>query len=210
MEYTKELKTLLDQALLNEVLTKSEFFFLYNRHAVTPYFYHIPKVHKSDIDPPGKLIIAGIDSLSSNLECYIDHYLQNIVTSLPSFVRDSGHMLQILSKYKCQPSYRWFSLDVASLYSSIDHIYGLRAIDHYLLEKGRFNPLQAKFLLDCVEYSLTHNYFYFLGEHYLQTRGSAMGARFAPSYANLFMGYWENSFIWKNNQFEANLILYAR
>lgn len=37
-----------------------------------------------------------------------------------------------------------------------------------------------------------------------------MGARFAPSYANLFMGYWEEGYIWANNPYRANLIVYAR
>lgn len=122
-------------------------------------------------------------------------------------------MLEILSNYKWQSSYRWLSLDVTSIYTSIDHTHGLRAISYFLLEDGRLNSLQTKFLLDCVEYSLTHNCFCFLGEHYLQTRGTAVGARFAPSYANLFMGfmgYCDNSFIWKNNPFGANLVLYAR
>lgn len=37
-----------------------------------------------------------------------------------------------------------------------------------------------------------------------------MGARFAPSYANLFMGYWEMEYIWANNPFGRNLVLYSR
>lgn len=210
LEYTKELKILLDDALSKEVLTKNEYLFLYNRHAATPHFYHIPKVHKSLLNPPGRPIISGIDSLSSNLGCYIDHFLQDIVVELPSFVKDSGHVLEILSNYKWLPGYRWLSLDVASLYTSINHTFGLRAINHFLLKDDRMNSRQAKFLLDCVEFSLTHNYFSFLGDHYLQIKGTAMGARFAPSYANIFMGFWEEHFIWKNNPFGANLVLYAR
>lgn len=105
VEYTKELKILLDEALLEKVITKNEYYFLYNRHAVTPHFYHIPKIHKSLTNPPGRPIIAGMDSLSSNLGSYIDYFLQDTVTNLPSFVRDSSHMLEILSNYKWQPSY---------------------------------------------------------------------------------------------------------
>lgn len=98
-----------------------------------------------------------------------------------------------------------------SLYIYRPHtVHGLRAINCYQLEDCRTNSLQAKFLLDCVEYSLMHNYFSFLGEHFLQTKGTALGARFSPSYANLFMGYWEKSFIWNNNPFGANMVLFAR
>ena len=38
---------------------------------------------------------------------------------------------------------------------------------------------------------LTMNNFSFNNEHYLQVHGTAMGTRMAPSYANLFMGRFE-------------------
>lgn len=59
IEYTKDLKTLLNQALLDAVLTKNEYHFLYNRHALTLHFYHIPKMHKSEVDPLGRPILRG-------------------------------------------------------------------------------------------------------------------------------------------------------
>lgn len=37
-----------------------------------------------------------------------------------------------------------------------------------------------------------------------------MGARFAPSCADLFMGHWELKYIWANNPFGRNLVLYSR
>ena len=35
------------------------------------------------------------------------------------------------------------------------------------------------------------NNFFFNGQHFLQTHGTAMGTRMAPSYVNLFMGNFE-------------------
>ena len=46
-------------------------------------------------------------------------------------------------------------------------------------------------ILEMMEFCLTHNIFLFNGEVYQQCRGTAMGTCFAPSYANLFMGWWE-------------------
>lgn len=37
-----------------------------------------------------------------------------------------------------------------------------------------------------------------------------MGANFAPSYANLAIGYWENNYIWRHNPFSANIIFFGR
>ena len=42
---------------------------------------------------------------------------------------------------------------------------------------------------------LTKNNFSFNGEYYLQTQGTAMGTKMAPSYANIFMGEIERQFL---------------
>lgn len=55
-----------------------------------------------------------------------------------------------------------------------------------------------------------HNYFAFSGDFYLQQQVTAMGANFAPSYANLAMGFWENQHIYKNNPFSANIVFFGR
>lgn len=52
-----------------------------------------------------------------------------------------------------------------------------------------------EFILKLLEFAMEHNYFYFGGEFYLQSTGVAMGAKFAPSLANLFMALWENDFL---------------
>ena len=50
-----------------------------------------------------------------------------------------------------------------------------------------------KELLQLLEINLTRNDFEFNSEFYLQVRGTAMGKIFAPSYANIFMAYWEET-----------------
>ncbi|XP_044129795.1 uncharacterized protein LOC122923137 [Bufo gargarizans] len=48
------------------------------------------------------------------------------------------------------------------------------------------------FICKAIEFILKHNYFTFNNIFYLQTQGTAMGTKFAPSYANLFMGMFED------------------
>lgn len=72
------------------------------------------------------------------------------------------------------------------------------------------NTKQATFISEAMIFCLTHNYFHFEGDFYLQTHGTAMGAKFAPSYANLTMGLWENRFIWNNNSFAKHLVFFGR
>lgn len=40
-------------------------------------------------------------------------------------------------------------------------------------------------------------------------RGTAMGVSFAPCYANLTLGWREESLIWRNNTFAAHIVLYG-
>ncbi|KAL2076395.1 hypothetical protein ACEWY4_027999 [Coilia grayii] len=49
-----------------------------------------------------------------------------------------------------------------------------------------------KYILQLLEISLRRNDFEFNDKYYLQTRGTAMGKKFAPSYANIFMANWES------------------
>lgn len=54
------------------------------------------------------------------------------------------------------------------------------------------------FILELLRFGIEHYYFYF-GEDLLfclQKTGVAMGAKFAPSLANLSMAFWENEAIY--------------
>lgn len=50
----------------------------------------------------------------------------------------------------------------------------------------------------------------FLDTFYLQIFGTAMGASFASSLANLFMSWWEAEAIWGNNPYKKHIIYYGR
>lgn len=160
--------------------------------------------------PPGRPIVAAMESVTTGFSQYIDLYLQPIVKQLPSYIRDGSHLLELLASYKWEPSYLWLSLDVTSLYTSIPHSFGLLALEFFLAQDPFINPRQAAFILEATNFCLTHNYFDFNGDFYLQTKGTAMGANFAPSYANLAMGYWEKNFIIQNNPHCANIVFFGR
>ena len=48
-----------------------------------------------------------------------------------------------------------------------------------------------KEIIQLLSYSLKYNNFIFNNQCYLQTGGTAMGKKFAPNYANIFMAKWE-------------------
>lgn len=85
-----------------------------------------------------------------------------------------------------------FSLDVDSLYTNIETLLGLKVVRD-CFEKFPDASRQDKAILQPLELSLTKNDFEFEGAFYLQIKGTAMGKRFAPSYANIYMAQWEKT-----------------
>eukprot|EP00061_Rhincodon_typus_P012370 g38063.t1 len=86
------------------------------------------------------------------------------------------------------PSCLLFTKDMQSLYTSIPHQEGLRAL-RFFLEPS---PLTTS-LLCLVKLILTLNNLSFNSSHFIQVRGVAMATRMGPSYSCLFVGYEEHS-----------------
>ena len=89
------------------------------------------------------------------------------------------------------------TLDVSSLYTNIPNNEGIRACAKaLLLHRSRHHKPQIHYLIGLLRMVLTMNNFEFNGEHYLQTGGTAMGTRVAPSFANLFMADFEEKYVY--------------
>ena len=88
------------------------------------------------------------------------------------------------------------SLDVRSLYINIPHKEGIEAVKRKL--KKSKPSISIKVILTFLKLILTLNKFVFNGRNYLQKKGCAIGTKCAPSYANIFMGWFEEKFIFPN------------
>ncbi|XP_075462922.1 uncharacterized protein LOC142498599 [Ascaphus truei] len=130
--FLKSYKELLEVGAITQVLNKTENTFLWNPNPIIPVFYHLPKVHKTLVDPPGRPIISSIGSLGDGLSKYIDQYLQPFVKNLPSFLLDSGDLIRKLKNVKWNPQFIWVTMDVTSLYSVIRHDQGVAAVEHFI------------------------------------------------------------------------------
>ncbi|XP_075440692.1 uncharacterized protein LOC142485864 [Ascaphus truei] len=208
--FQKKYKDLLTQALNMNVINKSEFGFLYIRFPRTPIFYHIPKIHKHISNPPGRPIVSGVESMTSSVSQYVDYFLQPLVTRLKSYLRDTLHVLDSISGIIWKPTYIWATCDITSLYTCVKHNKGLEAVKHFLNLDTSLGNTQSLFILQAITFILEHNYFLFEDIYYLQICGTAMGTRFAPSYANLYMGLWEELHVWGDADLGASLVYYSR
>lgn len=98
---------------------------------------------------------------------------------------------------------------VASLYTNIDHEGAMEAVKWVL--KNSENIIEkslSTFILKCLEFCLQHNLFWYENNFYLQIKDVAMGAKFAPSVANLYMAKWEAEGVLRERN--AEIMLYRR
>ena len=166
-------------------------------------FYLLPKIHKEKSKwtgngriPPGRPIVSDCDSDTYKIAEYIDHFLAPLAKSHDSYIKDTPDFLHKLSKVKTDPNSLLISLDIESLYTNIDNKDGIQAVKDLF----RSNPDPNRpddHILELLQLSLENNDFMFNGEWYLQTWGTAMGKKFAPNYANIFLANWEKEALGK-------------
>ncbi|CAM4610015.1 unnamed protein product, partial [Caretta caretta] len=77
-----------------------------------------------------------------------------------------------------------------AFYTNIPHKDGLQAVKNTIPDN-----VTANLVAELCDFVLTHNYFTFGDNVYLQISGTAMGTRMAPQYANIFMADLEQHFL---------------
>lgn len=162
-------------------------------------FYLLPKIHKPShtwtipsVLPQGRPIVSDCNSISHNVSIFIDHFLNPLSTKHPSYIKDTYHFLEKIHPLTVPKHTLLFTLDVENLYTNIHTPTGIQAV-RKLLHQNPDPTRPDNILLQLLEICLTHNDFLFDDQFYLQIHGTAMGQRFAPSYANVYMSDWEHT-----------------
>ncbi|XP_062576664.1 uncharacterized protein LOC134238563 [Saccostrea cucullata] len=192
-------------------LTKKEIDFLLNFEVKTSNFYGLPKIHKSKqiqngiqemSEPYIKLprptdlklrpIVAGPSCPTQRLSNLLDIILKPFCKLVPSFIRDDMDFLNHIPE-SIEENTKLVSFDVTSLYTNIPHNLGLEAISFWIdkhpdVIQPRFSK---EFILEGLKIVLQNNHFFFDDKYYLQTKGTAMGTKVAPTYATLVLGFLE-------------------
>lgn len=160
-------------------------------------FYILPKIHKDPNKwtvpyelPPGRPIVSDCGSETYFTAEYLDYYLNPLSTKHPAYVRDTSHFLDIVNSLTIPSDFYFFSMDVDSLYTNIPIQDGIECVKN-ILKKYPDAKRPDQELIQLLEINLTRNDFMFNDKYYLQIKGTAMGKKFAPAYANIFMANWE-------------------
>ena len=93
----------------------------------TSCIYFLPKIHKPN--NPGRPIVSACSCPTELISSYLDKIMAPIVKSLPSYIKDSQHALEIFRDFNFLGEDKLiFTLDVSSLYTVIPNSEGLQAL----------------------------------------------------------------------------------
>lgn len=146
--------------------------------------------------PPGRPIVSDCGSESYGVAQWLDHHLNPLSTRHPSFIKDTMDFINKLKEITLETRCSLFTIDVNSLYTNINTELGLTAVRN-CLNKYPLENRPDEEILDLLRLSLTKNDFTFNSHWYLQIKGTAMGKKFAPAYANIYMADWEQGALQK-------------
>ena len=137
-------------------------------------------------------IVGGPKCPTRKLSQLIDILLKPFLKHIKSFIRDSLDFLKKCRK-DVDENTDIVTLDLISLNKSIPHEFGLEAIEYFLTKyQEDLHPRFRKaFVLESANFILKNNTLTFDSKFYLKIKGTTMGTIFAPTYANITMGYHE-------------------
>ncbi|KAJ1153242.1 hypothetical protein NDU88_006003 [Pleurodeles waltl] len=214
IDVQEEITFLVSKGKENNWITDHEASYLTQTNPKIPYFYILPKVHKGKIPPPGRPIVSGIGSALEPLSKFVDYFLQPIVKRIPTYLKDTTHVLLLLESIAFDKSKELLiTLDVESLYTNIPQEATLEVISNLLDIHMGVSQTQTPpgFILDLAHLALTRNYFKFEDSFFLQTQGTSMGSTFAPSLACLYVDHIErHTILHEDNPYRDQIKLWKR
>ena len=135
-EHTARINTYLEGLTLKGEINNKVKRKLITTSSQTPHLYLLPKIHKGVTPPPGHPIdiVSANGCATEKISALTDMILRPLVPKTPSYIKDTGHFLQILRKMgnNRPPDTLLCTLDVSSLYTNIPNEEGRRAVAFWL------------------------------------------------------------------------------
>lgn len=160
-------------------------------------FYLLPKIHKGKDKwpqpnmPEGRPIVSDCNSESCRAAEYIDHFLNPISNKNFSYTKNTYHFIDKIQNQSIPDGYLLVTGDVKSLYTNMNIHRIIQTVRTTMAENPQNNRPDNE-IMDLLEFTLTHNDFTFNNTQYLQIFGTAMGKKYAPALANIYLAEFDN------------------
>ena len=156
--------------------------------------YLLPKLHKRLENVPGRPVISNCGTPTEKVLEFLDFHLKSVMQNGASYVRDSNDFKNKIKNVKIPNNALLVTADVVGLYPSIPHESGLNALRE-ALEQRSGKEIPTKNLIKMAEFILKNNFLEFDSKVFQQITGTAIGTKFAPPYACIFMDKLETKFL---------------
>ena len=157
--------------------------------------YLLPKIHKQLHNVPGRPVISNCGIPTEKASEFLDFHLKPLMQSGWSYIRDSGDFIDKMKRIGKVPEGSFLvTADVVGLYPSIPHKEGILALKSKL-EEQTSSKIPTNDLVKLAEFVLKNNFFEFNNEIKQQISGTAIGTKFAPPYACIYMDKTETDFL---------------
>ena len=161
-----------------------------------PKFYGLPKIHKSFKKiPPLRPIVAQCNSMLTPITKFIDHVLQPLSQSYLDYLQNSTSLVGILENLQIPDEAILVTIDVESLYPSIPQGECINIIYDEMQANRHLMLFDPNLIIKLLHNNITNNFFTFATYVFQQTTGTAMGAAFSPTIANIFMSVFLRKFL---------------
>ena len=90
----------------------------------------------------GRLIVNNIGSITEKISAYLDKNIKHLSKLVPSYIKDTGHFLNIIKDTHIEEEDLLVTMDVSSPYTKIRYQDGIETLKSWLKENGT-NPEKA-------------------------------------------------------------------
>ena len=157
--------------------------------------YLLPKIHKRLYDVPGRPVISSCGTPTEKVSKFLGNQLKPIMQEGMSYIKDSNDFKHTIRDLKDIPNNALLvTADVVGLYPSIPCEAGFQALKE-VLEQRKDQKISTNDLVKMAAFVLKKNYFEFNGEVKHQISRTAIGTKFAPTHASIFMDEIETKFL---------------
>ena len=194
--------TIFESLRKKNLITEKELkYFCYKKSTNFGEIYFLPKIHKRLDNVPGRPVISNCGTPTEKASEFLDHHLQPIMKSGVSYIKGTNDfLLQLKNLGKIPENAFLNTADVVGLYPSIPHDEGLEVLRKQL---NAFDDksIHTEDLVKMPEFVFKNNDFESKLNLSLnscfkcQISETAIGTKFAPPYACIFMDYIEREFL---------------
>jgi len=155
-------------------------------------FYLLPKIHKSREKwpdarmPEGRPIVSDVGSETYRITEYIDYFLKPLSTTHEAYIKDTYDFVEKIRDKEINRTDLLVTGDVTALYTNMKIELILKAVKE-IFQEFPVHGRPDKELLNLLEITLTRNDFVFGDRIFKQICGTAMGKRYAPSLADIYL-----------------------